>query len=171
MYDYWGIQSVSLKTLSIKKWRMWWIASKKTNGGRDFCLSELKDVLCYLYRMPVRTVVLFSNAHGAHSPARLLMICLIISASMTEYRCPQQHNSNPHLQVKQKIQYRTLQTTSLRLSCFPRILNLTTTTFMVSKSISRIARMKIVLLSTDLNTFWPIDEVECFQVDVEDSPE
>ena len=32
-------QSVSLKTLSIKKWRMWRIASKKMNGGRDICLE------------------------------------------------------------------------------------------------------------------------------------
>ena len=48
---------------------------------------------------------------------------------------------------------------------------LLSTKLSVSKSISRIARMKIVLLSTNFHTLWPNDEVEGFQVDLEDRPD
>ena len=44
-------------------------------------------------------------------------------------------------------------------------------TLRVSKLVSRIAQMKIVLLLTNINTLWPNEDVERFQVDLEDSPD
>ena len=44
-------------------------------------------------------------------------------------------------------------------------------TLSVSKSISRIDRNKMVLLSTDFNTSRPNGDVEVYRVDLEDSPD
>ena len=48
---------------------------------------------------------------------------------------------------------------------------LLSTKLSVSKSILRIVRIKMVSLSTDLNTSWPNDDIEFFQVDRVDSPD
>ena len=43
MHDYKKIPSVFWKFCQSEKWRMWRIASKKTNGGRDICLEIVKQ--------------------------------------------------------------------------------------------------------------------------------